>query len=546
MVMYKVRTSFSAAKRTSGLLVPEFLKSAYCAMAEMMLSQINDRRFEMLVKAVVDYAIYMLDPRGHIASWNPGAERIKGYSEQEILGFHYECFFTPEDRQAGTPNFALANASKNGRYESEGWRVRKDGSRFWASVVVDSIRDENGQLIGFAKVTRDMTEHRNAQIALALTREQLAQAQKMEAIGKLTGGVAHDFNNLLMIINGYADILKRRLTADEDLAALETIRHAAHRGRNLTRQLLAFSRREPLNPVVVDLEQQFKVMKDLIQGSLRGDLELSIEIQPDLFPVRVDVGELELAIVNLAMNARDAMPRGGQLTIQVRKVQLPNGDVPHLRGRFIAISVIDTGTGIAPEHLSKIFDPFFTTKDSDSGSGLGLPQVYGFASRSGGAVTVRSQLGQGAAFTIYLPRAREVGGAAQMPEPSVPAELPGGMALLVEDNLDVGNVTASMLYELGYRVVRANNANEALDHLRAGVRIDIVLTDIVMPGEMNGIELEKFIKRNYPLLPVLLVTGYSGDSFKQERLQPVLRKPFDIDMLRRALLEVIEHNPQDE
>ncbi|HEY4546252.1 MAG TPA: ATP-binding protein [Pedomonas sp.] len=505
----------------------------------MTLAQINDRRFELLVKAVVDYAIYMLDPQGHVVSWNSGAQRIKGYSEADVVGRHYEMFFTPEDRDCGTPDFALANALKNGRHEAEGWRVRKDGTRFWASVVVDSIRDDNGQHLGFAKVTRDMTSQRNAQLALSLTREQLAQAQKMEAIGKLTGGVAHDFNNLLMIINGYADILRRRLEAPEDVTAIDTIRHAAQRGRNLTRQLLAFSRREPLNPVVMDPARKISEMRDLITGSLRGDLDLEIELPPVLHPVRIDAGEFELAMVNLAINARDAMPQGGRLTIKAQNVALPNGDAPHLRGQFVSIAISDTGTGIAPEHLSKIFDPFFTTKDAKNGSGLGLPQVYGFAARSGGTVTVNSTLWKGTTFTIYLPRANAGLEKARAPEAPELRELPGGTALLVEDNQDVATVTASMLHELGYQVVRAASASDALEHLRAGVRVDFMLSDIIMPGSINGVELEDIVRRNYSLVPVLLMTGCSDNALQQNLERPVLRKPFDIEMLRQALFNMV-------
>lgn len=513
-----------------------------CGLASrpMTIAQINDRRFELLVKAVVDYAIYMLDPQGHVVSWNSGAERIKGYTEAEVLGRHYEMFFTPEDRDGGTPDFALANAMRNGRHEAEGWRVRKDGTRFWASVVVDAIRDEDGQHLGFAKVTRDMTAHRNAQLALSLTREQLAQAQKMEAIGKLTGGVAHDFNNLLMIINGYADILRRRLEAPEDVTAIDTIRHAAQRGRNLTRQLLAFSRREPLNPVVLDPSQKIAEMKELVTGSLRGDIDLEIALDPDLHPVRIDAGEFELAVVNLAINARDAMPHGGRLTIRAQNVTLPNGDAPHLRGQFVAIAISDTGTGIAPEHMSKIFDPFFTTKDAKNGSGLGLPQVYGFAARSGGAVTVNSTLWKGTTFTIYLPRARAELEKARAQQPPAVGELPGGTAMLVEDNRDVAAVTASMLHELGYKVVRAASAADALEHLRAGVRVDFILSDIVMPGSINGVELEDIVRRNYSLVPMLLMTGCSDNALQQNLDRPVLRKPFDIEMLRQALYNTLQ------
>ena len=519
-----------------------WIDNANLASRDMTIAQINDRRFELLVKAVVDYAIYMLDPQGHVVSWNSGAQRIKGYAEADVLGRHYEMFFTSEDRDSGAPDFALANALKNGRHEAEGWRVRKDGSRFWASVVVDSIRDDNGQHLGFAKVTRDMTAQRNAQLALSLTREQLAQAQKMEAIGKLTGGVAHDFNNLLMIINGYADILRRRLDAPEDVTAIDTIRHAAQRGRNLTRQLLAFSRREPLNPVVMDLAGKITEMQNLVAGSLRGDLGLEIELAPDLHRVRIDAGEFELAMVNLAINARDAMSQGGCLTIKAQNVTLPNEDVTHLRGQFVAVAVSDTGSGIAPEHLGKIFDPFFTTKDAKNGSGLGLPQVYGFASRSGGTVTVNSTLWKGTTFAIYLPRALAELEKNRAQPPQEVLDLPGGTAMLVEDNPDVAAVTASMLHELGYKVVRADNAQDALEHLRAGVRVDFILSDIVMPGGINGVELEDVVRRNYSLVPVLLMTGCSDNALKRNPDRPVLRKPFDIEMLRQAVFAAISES----
>lgn len=512
----------------------------------MSIAEINNRRFELLVRSVVDYAIYMLDQKGHVISWNGGAERIKGYSESEIIGRHYACFFTPEDQQGGLPHRALASALANGRHEDEGWRVRKDGSRFWASVVLDAIHDEHGRHVGFAKVTRDMTAQRNTQVALALTREQLAQAQKMEAIGKLTGGVAHDFNNLLMIINGYADILARRLTDPADLVAIDTIRHAAERGRTLTRQLLAFSRREPLNPVVVDLPRQFDALRELVHGSLRGDLELTIEVQPDVYPVRVDVGEFELAIVNLAMNARDAMGQGGLLSITAENVQLPNADVSHLHGAFVAIAVSDTGTGIAPEHLDKIFDPFFTTKDANKGTGLGLSQVYGFASRSGGTVTVRSVPWEGTTFTIYLPKSQEIPAKGKHDAPAEESILPGGRVLLVEDDPIVGNVTASMLRELDYQVIRADNAADALDHLRAGVAIDLVLSDVVMPGGMNGVELAEIIRRNYPLVPALLMTGWSDNAFQEAENWLVLRKPFDITTLRQAIVRAVAEAPRED
>ena len=283
--------------------------------------------------------------------------------------------------------------------------MRKDGSRFYASVVMDAIRNDAGELIGFAKLTRDITAQHEAQIALEQTREQLAQAQKMEALGQLTGGIAHDFNNLLMIVSGYAQILQRRLSEPKDMQAVEAIRAAANRGERLTRQLLTFSRRQQLMPVVVDLRQRIDAVRDMLAPSLRGNIELICDIEDKIWPVEVDLGELELALVNIAVNARDAMPDGGTITLSARNVVLkPGSAAGALEGDFVALAIIDTGTGMPPDVLQRVFEPFFTTKPVGKGTGLGLSQVHGFANQSGGAVTVSSELGRGTVVTIYLPR----------------------------------------------------------------------------------------------------------------------------------------------
>ncbi len=367
----------------------------------------SEQNVRMLLTGVRDYAIYMLDLDGHVRSWNAGAEQIKGYSADEIVGQHFRKFYTEEDRAQNVPENALVAAVREGKYEAEGWLVRKDGSRFYANELIETIRDDAGELAGFAKITRDITAQREAQIALDETREQLAQAQKMEALGQLTGGIAHDFNNLLMIVSGYAQILQRKLSEPKDVQAVEAIRAAAGRGEKLTRQLLTFSRRQQLMPVVVDLHAHIGAVRDMLAPSLRGNIELVVDIEDKIWPVEVDLGELELALVNIAVNARDAMPDGGTITLQARNVVLtPGSAAGALEGDFVALAIIDTGTGIPEDVLQRVFEPFYTTKPVGKGTGLGLSQVHGFANQSGGAVTVASEPDRGTVVTVYLPRAK--------------------------------------------------------------------------------------------------------------------------------------------
>ncbi|HEY1928699.1 MAG TPA: PAS domain S-box protein, partial [Caulobacteraceae bacterium] len=356
--------------------------------AEEALVQ-SERHFRLLVNSVVDYALYMLDPNGIVTNWNAGAQKIKGYTAEEIVGQHFSKFYTPADRAAGEPLRALQVAQEQGRYEAESWRVRKGGEQFWANVVIDPVRDETGKLIGFAKITRDITERRNAQMALEKAREQIAQAQKMEAIGQLTGGVAHDFNNLLMIVSGGAQILRPRIdTTDPKVKkALDGIETAAQRGVGLTRHLLSFARQQRLQPSVATPEERLPPIRDLITATLPPTIRLEMAFGEDLWPIEVDQGELELAILNLVVNARDAMPGGGEITLTARNVKHAEGE----EADSVAISVRDTGTGIPPDVLSRIFDPFFTTKEVGKGTGLGLSTVYGIVKQSGGFIFAESK-----------------------------------------------------------------------------------------------------------------------------------------------------------
>ncbi len=468
-------------------------------------------------------------------SWNAGAERIKGYSASEIVGRKFSEFFTLPDREAALPDMALKIAGETGRYESEGWRVRKDGSRFWALAVIDAVRDEGGSLLGFAKITRDMTERRDAQIQLQRAQEQLAQSQKMEAIGHLTGGIAHDFNNLLMIVSGQAQLMRLRAKDPKDLRALETIEQAAASGANLTRQLLTFARRQRLNRLTIDLKDQLGSIRDLLVSSVGGAVHLQIEIEPDVWNVETDTSELELALVNIAVNARDAMPNGGTIKFHARNVTSGGDDSTIPKGDFVALSVSDTGSGIPADVLTKVFEPFFTTKEVGKGTGLGLSQVYGFARQSGGDVQIVSEEGRGATVTLYLPRAfgSAIGIASEKP---VKEPTQGGATILVvEDNVAVGEVSAMLLEQLGHVVKQVDRPAAALEALACDDDIDLVFSDIVMPGDIDGLTLARAIRDRYPSLPVILATGYSSAAERAGMEFPIIRKPYDYNTLGLAV-----------
>jgi PAS domain S-box-containing protein len=488
------------------------------------------RRFQIFLESVSDYAIFILDSTGHVASWNSTAQQLIGYTSQEIIGKHFSIFYRPDERRAGVPNRALELAGQKGRHEMEGWRIRKNGTPFFVTGVLTAIRDDNSNLLGFASVIRDATERRDTQEKLVEAREQLAMAQKMEAIGKLTGGIAHDFNNLLMIIGGSAQLFKRLL--DPKLPrAIEALQSAAKRGETLTRQLLTFSRRQHLSPTVVDLNASVKNMRPMIESSLRGNIVYKETINPRLWPVKVDLAELELAIVNIAVNARDAMPNGGVFSLTAENVTVTDdAGQDGRRGDFVAIEFGDSGTGIPPDLLSKVFDPFFTTKEVGKGSGLGLSQVYGFAHQAGGTVRAESKVGLGTAITIYLPS--YAGAEIETPKITETARPQRPMVLIVDDSAEVGEVTSSLFEHLGYDTVYCDSAEAALRLLADSTKIDLVFSDIVMPGTIDGVGLASEVQARYPHLPVILTTGYSDAAQAAPPSLPILRKPFDADALR--------------
>ncbi len=496
------------------------------------------RQFRALISGVTDYALFMLDPNGLVVNWNAGAERIKGYKAEEIIGQHFSRFYTERDRATGLPTRALQIAAQEGRYEAEGWRVRKDGTLFWANAVLDRLTDDDGNLIGFAKITRDISERREAQLALQAAQAQRAQAQKMEALGQLTGGVAHDFNNLLMIVGGHVQSLKKLVADDpKGLRAAEAIELATKRGATLTRQLLTFARRQTVHPTTVSVAERIEALRTMLASSIGGAVTLISDIAADTWPINVDASEFELALVNLVLNARDAMPQGGMITLSAANVALRAADTPaRLEGDFVALTVADTGSGIAPDILPRVFDPFFTTKEANRGSGLGLSQVYGFAHQSDGTVSITSELGRGTSVILYLPRARSGRTTAAQDAPLQETE--GGAALLVEDNPDVAEVTRQLVEQLGYTVHTAESAEAALA-LSERVPFQIVISDIVMAGSMDGIALAQTLRRRRPDLPIVLVTGYSSSAAAAEAEFTVLRKPFLLSELSRATAKAL-------
>jgi PAS domain S-box-containing protein len=497
----------------------------------------SEEQFRLLVQGVTDYAIYLLSPAGIITNWNAGAQRIKGYLPDEIVGKHFSQFYTDEDRRKGMPQKALDTAIREGRFESEGWRVRKGGMRFWSHVVIDPIRGDDGHLLGFAKITRDITERKQTQESLERAREALFQSQKMDAVGQLTGGVAHDFNNLLMAILGSLELLKKRLPSDPNLSRLiDNAMLGARRGATLTQRMLAFARRQELDVQALELPRLVAGMADLLASSLGPGVEIETDFPRGLPAVVGDENQIELALLNLCVNARDAMPEGGRIRIGARDETMAAGNSLSLRpGPYVCLSVTDTGEGMSSETLTRATEPFFTTKGVGKGTGLGLSMVHGMAEQMGGQLTLSSCVGQGTTAEIWLPAVE--GGAApgtQPPKSTSPAVAQGKLKVLAvdDDRLVLFNTTA-MLEDLGHEVVEASSAHEALALLEKG-GFDMLITDQAMP-RMTGLQLVDVVRERWPGLPVILATGYAEIPGGTQITVPKLSKPFTERELGQAL-----------
>jgi PAS domain S-box-containing protein len=620
--------------------------------------------FRLIVEGVKDYAIVMLDPKGQVVTWNVGAERIQQYKAEEIIGQHFARFFTADDVALGVPERELGRAMVKGRTESEGWRVRKDGSRFWANDVITAIFDDVGHLKGFAKITQDRTEqHRSAQLLSSMLstmidglitideqgriqsmnaaaekifgyqesellgqnvhvlmpepyhsqhdnyisnylrtgkakiigigrevmgrrqdgttfpmelavsefsldsgrhftgivrdvserrqlEEKLRQSQKMEAIGRLAGGVAHDFNNLLTVMILYGELLLGQIDRTPAVEnAVNQIVKASEKASLLTRQLLAFSRQAVLEPKVLNLNDVVQETEKMLHRLIGEDVIFLTLLDPNLNLVKVDPGHLEQILFNLAVNARDAMPQGGKLTIETRNVEL---DEVYARlhpeaslGQYVSLTVSDNGIGMSPDVKSRIFEPFFTTKGPGEGTGLGLSTVYGIVRQSGGLIEVYSELSLGTTFKIYLPIYVE---ATPVNPHSLPVMASRGTEtiLLVEDEEEVRDISVVVLQEYGYRVLSAASGAEALAlaETHKGM-IDILVTDVVMP-EMSGRQLADILTARYPHLKVLFLSGYTDDAIVHHGVLKsevaFLQKPFTLNSLRKKVREVLDQN----
>jgi PAS domain S-box-containing protein len=533
----------------------------------------EEKRHRLILESAVDYGIISMHIDGTVTSWNEGAHRIFGWSEEEMCGRRCDDFFTPEDRAAGIPEREMGAALTRGRGNDERWHLRKDGSRFWGRGEMMPLTGDDGKAVGFLKIVQDRTEQRQAELALqelnatleqrvaeeigarSKIEETLRQSQKMEAIGQLTGGIAHDFNNLLTGILGALDLVRRRLSSgrtDDIPRLMEAASASATKAAALIHRLLAFARRQSLDIKPNDVNLLVASMEDLLHRTLGEHIQLKTILPSDLWPVSTDANQLENALLNLAINARDAMPDGGSLTIRTQNIRLGE-KFAHVTGGvdagdYVLISVSDTGVGMPPDVLAKAVEPFFTTKPHGQGTGLGLSMIYGFVKQSGGYLRMHSQVGEGSSVKLYLPRAESAVPAAEARHGSSPSG-DGETVLVVEDDETVRLLVVEVLAELGYHHLQAPDAQAAIPMLQSDSRIDLLITDVGLPGGMNGRQLAEIGREARPELKVLLVTGYAESAASRSGFldtgMDMLIKPFALDQLGTKVREMIEWSPAD-
>ena len=515
--------------------------------------RLSEQRFHQMVGQIKDYALVMLDLEGLVVHWNDGAERITGYAADEILDRHFSCFYPLEDIQAGTPAHIIARTIEHGSVEDEGWRVRKDGTKFWARATITSVRDNAGRLIGHSQLIRDLTAQKESERDKVLLQEQLQQAQKMEAVGRLAGGIAHDFNNLLTVIAGFSQILEASMKPEDRLyMAVREIIKAAERAASLTQQLLAFSRKQVIQPTQLSLNDVVAQMKTMLRQLIGEDIRLESVFAGNLLSVSADRGQMDQIIMNLAVNARDAMPTGGHLLLRTGNVVItpeqrePTGIVQP--GRYVCLEVRDSGCGMDKATMARVFEPFFTTKESGKGTGLGLSTVYGIVKQSGGFVTVESEVGAGASFHVYLP-------AVQTDSPSEskadgthlitpPHRKDDATILLVEDEDGIRLLLQQVLASYGYQVLTASDGEAGyMVGSSHGGTIDLLVTDVVMP-KLSGAEMAQRLLGKYPKLKVLYMSGYADESIVQHGvLEPgiaFLPKPFKPQVLVERVQQILK------
>jgi PAS domain S-box-containing protein len=540
----------AAALLTATLLVISFIRTIARMHRSVVERQENEQQFRALIDGAADHGLYTLDAQGVITSWNAGAQRLKGYAASEIVGEHYSRFFTEEDRQAGIPQTALEVAARKMKLETEGWRVRRDGSRFYASAVITALRDPSGKVIGFSKITRDITERIQQAEALEQAHAALAQAQKMESLGQLTGGLAHDFNNILHVIQNAVEVVRVRLAEldPESLRYLDMARRSTERAAGVTQRLLAFARRQPLDPKPLNANRLLQDMSDMLKHAIGAGISIETVLSSGLWMTSVDANQLETTVLNLTINARDAMQRVGKLTLETANALLDETYAaahPEVTaGQYVMIAVSDTGAGMSKEVLAKAFEPFFTTKTQEEGTGLGLSQVFGFVKQSGGHVKIYSEVGEGTTVKVYLPRLHAAGSLSLVSESVSSEEVGHGeTVLVVEDHDDVRAFAVEMLTSLGYRVSAAADAAAALQLLTQLPRLDLLFTDVGLPNGVNGRQLAEEVKKLRPEAAVLFTTGYARNAIVHHgRLDAgveLLLKPYTQLDLARKLRQMI-------
>ncbi|MBS2017380.1 MAG: response regulator [Deltaproteobacteria bacterium] len=499
--------------------------------------QVSEENFRLLVNGVADYALFMCAPDGAIKTWNAGAERLFGYPERELAKKDLSALFSEDEAYAER---VLAAALADGRLEFDARGARKDGTTFRAAVLFTPVADEGGGPRGFAVLVHDLTERSSLEA-------QLRHAQKMEAVGQLAGGIAHDFNNILTIIGGATSFVAGAEMKDPELSlALEDIDTAVQRATSLTRQLLAFSRRQIVDPVVLDVSSMLTESSSMLRRLINEDVILDLDLGEEIPRVRADRGLLEQIVMNLVVNARDAMPEGGHIHIRTRSLDLEHSldtETGTLQpGSYAVVEVADDGVGMTEEIRRNIFQPFFSTKGPDKGTGLGLAVVYGAVKQSGGGITVSSEPGRGTLFSVLLPGCSSPLSSEQVARGGVRTPAKGETILLVEDEPAIGRLTQRMLESEGYEVIVAHDGREAIS-LAAGRHIDLLLTDVVMPY-LGGPALAQALKRERPDLAVLYMTGYTDDSVLRSGVahgrDHILTKPFTRAELEEGLREALD------
>jgi PAS domain S-box-containing protein len=494
---------------------------------------------EIALNSIQDHAILRLDIEGHILAWNTGAEKLKGYDEAEMLGRHFSLFYPAEDVATEMPQRCLAEARAEGKFTGQGWRVRKNGERFRADIVIHPVHTEAGELTGFVEVVRDVT----LQHQLEALREEYHQAHKQEMIGQLTGGVAHDFNNLLTVIEAGHQLVGK-YTADSRIArVLEVNKVAIDKSRKLISQLLAFSRKQILKPVATDINATVSVFDVLIEKAVGGNRSVQWHLAPDLPRTYIDSAQLQSALLNLVVNARDAMPLRGTIKIftEAKYLTAQNFPAPYdvPEGLYVVLGVSDTGIGMEAPVAARAIEPFFTTKDVGQGTGLGLSQCFGFARQSGGTLVIDSVQGAGTTVRIFLPALTSDEKSERVSKLRT--------ILLVDDDYAIRSLVGEMLRGLGHTVFEAEDARDALNQLNDNLSIDYLFTDIIMPNGINGLELVEEARSIRPGLPALLASGYPRDVLRgiAELKDDVLflQKPYTLDKLA-AQIKAAEPYPR--